>query len=307
MADPTATAVQPRNAMTTTRPAGEPGIGQEKFDSDQEAVAALIAACKSHDHAALDKLFGPSVTEFMSGDKVEDEKSFDRFVERANELVKLEQKDDNTSFIDIGKDAYPFPIPLTRLANGKWFFDTEAGKKEILARRIGGNELEAIKVCRAYVEAQREYASEDRDGSGVMKYAQHIISTSGKDGLYWTAGPDEEQSPFGPIIAQATEEGYMPGDTAHKPQPYHGYIFKILTSQGPDAPGGRYSYVINGNMIAGFALVAAPVEYGNSGVYTFIISHSGILYQKDLGPNTTILVRGMKEYNPDKTWDKVAD
>ena len=197
-----------RNA--DTRPAGEPGVGQQQFDSDALAAAALVAAAKARDRVALDHIFGPSVTEFISGDKVEDEKAFDRFVKNASEHLELEKKDAKTSFIDIGKDNWPFPIPLTRLPNGKWFFDTEAGKQEILARRIGANELETIKVCRAYVEAQREYASADRDGSGVLKYAQHFMSHNGKDGLYWVAAPGEEESPFGPLVAQATLEGYTP-------------------------------------------------------------------------------------------------
>jgi hypothetical protein len=297
----------PKNPQAAlTRPAGEPGVGQQQFDSDDLAAAALVTAAKAHDNDALHQIFGPSVGEFVSGDKVEDEKAFDHFVASASDNLKLEKKDGNTSVIDIGKDNYPFPIPITRLANGKWFFDTEAGRNEILARRIGANELETIDVCRAYVEAQREYASEDRDGSGVLQYAQHAISKNGHDGLYWDAGPDEEQSPFGPLIAQADLEGYSPQAGAG-PHPYHGYVYKILKAQGPAAPGGEYNYVINGNMIAGFALVAGPTDYGVSGVYTFIISHSGKLYQKDLGPNTADIVRAMKEYNPDSTWSLVAE
>jgi hypothetical protein len=290
------------------RPAGEPGAGQQQFDTDDQAAAALIAAAKARDHDALNRMFGPSVTEFVSGDKVEDEKSFDHFVKKAGEHLELEKKDANTSFIDIGKDNWPFPIPLTRLSNGKWFFDTEAGKREILARRIGANELETISICRDYLEAQREYASVDRDGSGVLQYAQHFISRHGKDGLYWAAAPGEDESPWGPEVAQATLEGYTPGKKdGHGPHPYHGYVYRILTRQGPAAPGGKYDYVINGNMIAGFALAACPTEYGTSGVMTFIISHQGKLYQKDLGPQTTEIVRNMKEYNPDSGWTLVPD
>ena len=297
----------PVNAAAT-RPAGEPGVGQDRFDTDDKGAAALVAAVKAHDHAALDKIFGPSIKEFVTGDKVEDEKAFDKFVQDASEHLELEKKDGNTSVIDIGKDNWPFPIPLTRLPSGKWFFDTEAGAQEILDRRIGGNELETINVCHAYVEAQREYASADRDGSGVLKYAQHFISHNGKDGLYWPAAPGEDESPFGPIIAQATEEGYAPGkkDSA-SPQPYYGYIYHILTRQGSAAPGGQYDYVINGNMIAGFALVAYPVDYGKSGIMTFIISHQGKLYQKDLGPKTADSARAMTEYNPDSSWTLVNE
>jgi hypothetical protein len=291
-----------------TRPAGEPGVGQMQFDTGDQAAAALVAAAKARDRDALDKIFGPSVTEFITGDKVEDEKAFDRFTQNASDHLELEKKDASCSIIDIGKDNWPFPIPLTRLSSGKWFFDTEAGKQEILARRVGANELETIKVCRAYVEAQREYASEDRDGSGVLKYAQHFISHNGKDGLYWEAAAGEEESPFGDLVAQATMEGYTPGKKdGSGPHPYHGYIYHILTRQGPAAPGGEYDYVINGNMIAGFALVACPVEYGKSGVMTFIISHQGKLYQKDLGANTTEVVSDLKEYNPDSSWTLVAE
>jgi len=294
------------NALT--RPAGEPGVGQQQFDTDAQAAAALVAAAKARDHDALHNIFGPSVTEFISGDKVEDEKSFDRFVKNAGEHLELEKRDATTSCIDIGKDNWPFPIPITRLPNGKWFFDTEAGKQEVLARRIGGNELETITVCHAYLEAQREYASADRDGSGVLKYAQRFMSRNGKDGLYWAAAPGEEESPFGEFIAQATFEGYTPGaNNSPGPHPYHGYVYHILTGQGAAAPGGKYNYIINGNMIAGFALVACPVEYGTSGAVTLIISHQGKLYQKDLGPKTTDIVRSMKEYNPDSSWTLVTD
>jgi hypothetical protein len=290
------------------RPAGEPGVGQQQFDTDDLAAAALVTAAKARDRDALDHIFGPSVSEFVSGDEVEDEKAFDRFVKNAGDHLELEKRDATTSFIDIRKDNWPFPIPVTRLANGKWFFDTEAGKQEILARRIGANQLETIKVCRAYLEAQREYASVDRDGSGVLKYAQHFISKHGRDGLYWEAGPDEEESPFGPLVAQATMEGYTPGKKdGPGPQPYHGYVYHILTRQGYAAPGGKYDYVINGNMIAGFALVAGPTEYGVSGVMTFIISHQGKLYQEDLGSKTTDIVRTMKEYNPDSSWTLVVN
>ena len=295
-------------ANPMTRPAGEPGVGQQQFDSDIQAANALVLACKNRDHDALQAIFGPSLNEFISGDKVADEKAYDTFVQNAAEKLQMETRNNKLAFINLGKDGWPFPIPLTRLPSGKWFFDTEAGKEEILDRRIGANELETIKVCRAYVEAQREYASEDRDGSGVLKYAQRFISHNGKDGLYWEAAANEEESPLGSLVAQATLEGYTPGKTqASEPHPYHGYVFHILTRQGPDAPGGKYDYIINGNMIAGFALVAAPIEYGKSGVMTFIISHQGKLYQKDLGPETTAAARAMSEYNPDKSWSLVTD
>jgi len=288
-----------------TRPSGEPGVGQQQFDSDNQAASALLTAVKAEDTDALGRIFGPSVHEFVTGDKVEDGKAFANFVKNASEHMELEKLSDHSSSIDIGTDKWPFPIPLTRLSNGKWFFDTEAGKQEILDRRIGANELEVIRVCRAYVEAQREYASEDRDGGGVLKYAQRLISRNGHDGLYWDAAPGEEESPFGPLVAQATLEGYTPGHNA-TPQPYHGYFFHVLTRQGPAAVGGPYSYIINGNMIAGFALVAWPSAYGASGVMTFEISHQGKLYQKDLGPNTGATAREIDAYNPDSSWTLVS-
>ncbi|MEI6210240.1 MAG: DUF2950 domain-containing protein [bacterium] len=296
----------PKSALV--RPAGEPGVGQQQFDTDDQAATALVAAAKARDHDAIRHIFGPSVTEFISSDKVEDERAFDHFVKKVNDRIELEKKDAKTSVIDIGKDKWPFPIPLTRLASGKWFFDTEAGKEEILVRRIGANELETIHVCRAYLTAQRAYASVERDGRGVLKYAQHFISKNGKDGLYWDVKPGEEESPFGPFVAQATLEGYTPGKNGCTGlKPYHGYVYRILTHQGPSTPGGEYDYVIHGNMIAGFAMVACPTEYGISGVMTFIVSHHGKVYQKDFGADTLDTVRSMKAYNTDSSWTLVTD
>ena len=193
--------------------------------------------------------------------------------------------------------------------DGKWYFDTVAGETEILARRIGANELDAIALCHTYVDAQREYASADRDGTGVLKYAQRLKSKDGaKDGLYWANEKDAGVSPFGPFIAEATEEGYAPISGSHKsPTAYHGYYFHVLKEQGPAAPGGAYSYLINDNMIAGFALVAYPAEYGKSGIMSFIVSHNGKVYQQDLGKQTDALGQAMKVYNPDKNWTPVKD
>jgi hypothetical protein len=191
--------------------------------------------------------------------------------------------------------------------DGKWFFDTEAGKTEILARRIGEDELDTIDVCRQYVQAQREYASKDRDGSDVLKFAQRILSTPGNmDGLYWSATPDQGQSPLGHFFAAAATQGYEQ-TAGHPHEPYHGYHFRVLKKQGSAAPGGTYDYVINGNMIAGFALVAFPADYESSGIMTFIVNQNGKVYQKDLGPNTTELARQMAEYNPEDSWTLVKD
>jgi hypothetical protein len=291
----------------STQTIGQPGEGQALFDSDDQAAAALVDAAKARDKDAMHHVFGPASKELVSGDPVQDNNGFQSFATHAGERLRLEKKDANTSILYIGNQDWPFPIPLVRTASGKWFFDTAAGLQEILARRIGANELETIQVCRAYVEAQREYASKDRDGDGVLQYAPRLVSHPGtKDGLYWPADPSQEQSPFGPLAAQAAIEGYD-NSKALVRQPYHGYHFHILTRQGSAAPGGAYNYVINGRMIAGFALVACPDQYGNSGVMTFIVSHQGKVYQKDLGPNTRKIVKKMTEYNPDATWTLVKD
>jgi hypothetical protein len=295
------------SAQTPEQAPGAPGQGQLVFASDDEADKALLSAVKDQDHDKVHQILGPAWKELVSGDKVEDGNAFKEFAQHAAEQSRLQKKDATTSILYVGKDDWPFPIPIAQSPDGKWFFDTEAGKGEILARRIGANELDTIEVCKAYVQAQRQYASKDRDGNGVLKYAQRILSTPGKmDGLYWSVNPGQEQSPFGPLMAQAEMEGYE--QTAGQPhEPYHGYHFRILRAQGSAAPGGKYDFVINGNMIAGFALVAFPAEYGSSGIMTFIVSHQGKLYQKDLGPQTEDTARGMKEYNPDSSWTLVGN
>jgi hypothetical protein len=286
---------------------GSPGPGQPLYASAQDALNALMAAVKAQDHEQVHLILGPAWKELISGDKVEDANAFNEFAHRAAESTRLQKQTDTTSIIRVGKDDWPFPIPVTETPAGKWFFDTEAGKTEILARRIGENELDAIEVCRAYVEAQREYAAKDRDGSDVLKYAQRIQSTPGKmDGLYWSAAPGQEQSPFGHFFAVAATQGYGQ-TTGHPHQPYHGYHFRVLKRQGSAAPGGRYDYVVNGNMVAGFALVAFPADYEASGIMTFIVNQRGKVYQKDLGSGTTELARRMTEYNPDEGWTLVKD
>ena len=297
----------PQPAPTLAQAAGAPGKGQPLFASDAEASKAMLAAVKAHDHEQVHLLLGPAWKELVSGDKVEDTNAFNEFVHRADERTRLQKQDATTSIVYVGNDDWPFPIPITKTAEGKWFFDTEAGKTEILTRRIGENELETILVCRAYVEAQREYAGKDRDGSDVLKFAQKIISTPGKmDGLFWSVTPGQEQSPFGHLFATAATQGYE--QTTGRPhEAYHGYHFRVLMRQGAAAPGGKFDYVINGNMIAGFALVAYPADYEASGIMTFIVNQRGKVYQKDLGPRTTELGRHMTEYNPDSGWTLVKD
>ena len=205
----------------------------------------------------------------------------------------------------LGEAHWPFPISLAKKGD-QWFFDTVAGKEEILNRRIGHNEISALEICRAYVKAQREYMQKDYDGNGVMEYAQRLQSTPGKrDGLYWEMTPGEEESPFGPLVTAACEEGYSQKNLSaspHKHDPFHGYLFRILTKQGRNAPGGKYNYVINGHMLAGFAFLAYPAEWGNTGVMTFIVNQQGKVYQKNLGEKTTNLARKIDAYDPDETW-----
>jgi hypothetical protein len=302
-------------AGPTTQLAGTPGANQQTFASDEDAVKALLAALSLEDKdkrkETMRGIFGPAAQDLASGDPVEDAASFKTFIARATAKTRLEKQADALSILHIGNEDWPFPIPIVKTADGKWFFDTAAGTEEILARRIGANELATIQVCRAYVLAQRQYAGKDRDGSEVLKYAQHFHSRPGKkDGLYWPAAAGEEQSPFGPLVAEASAKGYFgerPAGQPAGPRPFQGYFFHTLTRQGPDVPGGRYDYVINGNMIAGFALIAWPAKYGSSGVMTFVVNHQGKVYQKDLGPNTDQIARRITEYNPDASWKLVKD
>jgi hypothetical protein len=278
---------------------------QEKsFATPEEAVKALTAAVEPKDTNALNEIFGPELRDLVSADAVQASNRFVIFARRISEKVKLARPSDDRVILEIGNDAWPFPIPLVR-RGGQWSFDTEAGKEEILNRRIGMNELGTIRVCHAYVDAQREYASEAHDGDEVLQYAQHLRSNPGKhDGLYWQAAEGEEVSPFGPLIAEARGEGYQKTSKimTDAPAPYHGYYFKILTRQRRHASGGKYNYIINGRMIAGFALVAWPAEWGNSGIMTFIVNQQGTVYEKCFGPKTSSITRAMTAYDPDPTW-----
>ncbi len=281
---------------------------QKTFPTPEAAVKALAAAANARDTNTLAAIFGPSVGDIVSPDKVQAENELAHFSDALNRSNYLDRVDQDRYTLETGEDRWPFPIPIVR-TNNVWIFDTAAGKDEIINRRIGRNELDALKSVRGYVDAQREYAGKDHSGNEVLKYAQKILSSPGaRDGLYWPTADDGEISPLGPLVATAQEEGYRePEASQTPPQPYHGYYFKILTSQGPNAPGGKYDYVINGNMIGGFALVAWPASYGDSGVMTFIVNQQGKVYQKDLGPNTASLAKNMKEYNPDKSWKLSPD
>jgi len=280
---------------------------QRTFASPEDAIQVLSDATKAGDHVALHDIFGPGHKDLITGDKVEDEANFARFSKAIAQMCNPTHQGDDKIILNLGAENWPFPIPLVKKDN-RWFFDTDAGKEEIINRHIGEDELNTIGVCRTYVDAQRQYASKDRDGSDVLKYAQKLKSTPGtKDGLYWETAADEEVSPLGALVAEAREEGYSAKKSGEGPRPFHGYVFTILTKQGAAAPGGKYSYIINGNMIGGFAIIAYPIKWSDSGVMTFIISHQGKLYQRNLGPKTAEMVKAISEYNPDKRWTPVSE
>jgi hypothetical protein len=278
---------------------------QQAFDSAKAAAEGLFQACKDNDTTALVRMFGARYAEALKKLDVEEEKQHRHHLwQQSQEFTKLLEKAPDRVEIVVGKTPWAFPVPITKGSRG-WVFNTDEGFKELLARRIGENELNAIDVCRTFPIAQLEYAVADRDGDEVREYAQRFGSSSGKrDGLYWETKADsaESLSPLGEFLARA-EVGA--GGSPSAGAPYMGYYFKILTRQGSNPPGGKYDYVINGNMIAGFALLAWPAEYRSSGVKTFLISHQGTLYEQDLGPDTTKLAQEITEYNPDKTWSVV--
>jgi Protein of unknown function (DUF2950) len=278
-------------------------LAQETFKTPEAAAAALLAAAKSGDHKAALKVFGPDGEQIISsGDPVNDTNQRNKFVDAYNAKHDIERDGGNAQLI-IGDKDWPFPVPLIKKAGG-WHFDTAAGLGEILARRIGHDELDTMQTCLAYVDAQNDYAQFSHTTTGSAAYAQRFISQEGKkDGLYWPTQPGEDPSPLGDLVADATEQGYqVSGGRA----PYHGYYYKILTGQGAAAAGGAYDYVVNGNMIGGFALVAYPAAYRNSGVMTFIVNQDGIVFQKDLGPDTAKLAEAITAFNPDSTWQKVT-
>jgi len=281
--------------------------GEQQFATPDAAVGALETAAKNRDTNAMHTIFGPAGRDLVSPDTVQAKQDFETFMKRLSEKTELVRRSESNCVLQLGADAWPFPIPLVK-TDGDWRFDTEAGRQEVLNRRVGRNELGALAVCRAYVDAQREYAGKDRDGDEVLEYAQRLRSTPGShDGLYWPLRAGDEQSPLGPLIAAARVEGYrrQARIMTDEPSPYHGYYFKILTKQSKHAPGGKYDYVTNGHMIGGFALVAWPAEWGNSGVMTFIVNQQGKIYQKNFGPGTAALARAMRRYDPDSSWSVV--
>jgi hypothetical protein len=292
-------------SMPQEKPSGTPPPDQKTFATPQEAADAFIKATETFDTSALKQILGPQGEDlFSSEDPVRDKNIATEFAAKARQKnsITIDPKNPGRAVLVVGNDNFPMAIPIVK-RNGAWLFDTQAGRQEILYRRIGSNELDAIEICRGYVDAQQEYALERHDGSQVNQYAQRVISTPGKhDGLVWR-NPDESLG--GPIaegIADALQQGY-----AEKSKPYHGYFFKILKGQGAAAPLGRMDFVVEGAMIGGFALAAAPAQYRVTGVKTFIVGYDGVVYQKDLGPDTLKIFQSMELYNPDKTWQPTDD
>jgi len=282
---------------------GTQALAQQSFATPEDAVSALVDAAKAENQERIAEVLGPGGQDVAkSGDNVADRNAREKFLAEYDAKHALELEGDGTQTLIIGEDDWPFPIPLVN-KDGQWQFDTKAGINEILARRVGKNELSAIQVCLAYVQAQNEYAALDPMGNG-RAYARRIVSRKGKkDGLYWPTQVGQEPSPLGDLAASASAEGYRVGA---RPIPYHGYFYRILTKQGAGAEGGAYDYLAKGRMIGGFALIAFPAEYGNSGIMTFMVNHDGTVFQKDLGPRTARLAARIDSYAPDGTWTKVG-
>jgi len=296
----------PMMAMAQAQPATKTApAGPKGFDTPQQAADALIKAAGDFNVPELLAILGPDGHDLVeSADPVEDKNNAQAFAKEAEakNSIEIAKSNPNRATLIVGTEEWPAPIPIVK-KSGKWYFNTKEGRQEILFRRIGANELDAITVCRGFVSAQREYASEIHDDSGVNQYAQKIISTPGKqDGLFWKNADGTPDGPIGEAVADALAEGYTAGKSG-----FHGYYFKVLKGQGPAAPMGKLDYVIEGIMIGGFALVAVPAEYRVTGVKTFLVSNDGVVYQKDLGPDSLNIVKAMELYNPDKTWQVTDD
>jgi hypothetical protein len=279
-------------------------VKQKTFSSAEEAVTALVTAARNNDDKEVSAIFGADAKDLLfSGDKVADKQRRENWIAKYDEQNKL-VPEGNSMVLVIGKNNWPFPIPVAKKGD-TWFFDTKKGKEEVLNRRIGENELFTIQTCLAIVDAQREYAMKDRDGDNLHEYAEKFASDPGKkNGLYWETKEGAEPSPLGELLVKAKSEGYSKKGTKGNPVPYHGYYYKILKAQGKNAPGGAYDYVVKGSMLGGFAVVAWPAKYGNSGVMSFIVNHDGMVYQKNLGKDTAKIAKSMTKYDPDKTWIK---
>src|SRR6266508_4305554 len=293
----------PEQKQESTPSASQPQ--QKQFDTPKEAADALIQVAANFDPAAAKEILGPDSEDIVaSEDPVQDKNRAQEFAAKAKEKssIEIDKKDPKRAILLVGNDDFPLPIPVVK-RKGKWSFDTKVGREEILNRRIGGNELNAIQICRGFVEAQKEYAAEKHDDSKVNQYAQHILSTPGKhDGLAWKNQDGSWEGPVGEEVAKALEQGYT-----DQGKPYHGYYFKVLKKQGPAAPGGEIDFVVGGTMIGGFGLAAAPAEYRVTGVKTFMVGPDGVAYEKDLGPDTLKTFQAMDSFNPDKTWKVTED
>jgi len=280
-------------------------VKQKGFATPEEAVKAFAAAMQSNDERELLSIFGPTEKELISsGDPVRDKRQREMFISDYDRKNSITQEGAKMVLI-IGEKDWPFPIPLVRKGD-QWFFDTKAGKEEILNRRIGENELSTVQTLLAVVDAQREYAIKDRDKDGLRAYAEKFRSDPGKkNGLYWETKEGEQPSPLGELVADARAEGYTRDGTKQGPMPFHGYYYRMLKKQGKHAHGGAFDYVVKNKMIGGFAVVAYPAVYGSSGVMTFVVNHEGVVYEKDLGKNTAKTAKAMTSFDPDKTWKKV--
>ena len=300
-------APEKKEAAAKPEAQGTPQTDQKEFDTPKQAADALIQVAANLDVAAAKEILGPDGEDIVaSEDPVMDKNRATEFANKAKEKtsVELDKKNPNHAILLVGNDDFPLPIPIVK-QKGKWFFDTKVGREEILNRRVGANELNAIEICRGFVEAQHEYAQEKHDDSKVNQYAQRIISTPGKhDGLAWQNADGTWEGPVGEDVAKALEQGYS---NPSQPQPYHGYYFKVLKEQGSAAPMGEMDFVVGGAMIGGFALAAAPAEYRVTGVQSFIVGPDGVVYEKDLGPDTVKTFQSMDRYNPDKTWKVTED
>ena len=277
---------------------------QRSFASPEAGINALVEAVKSNDQKLLRAILGPHSRKLVSsGDEVADTQRREAFVTEYNEANRIVVDNDARATLVIGDDEWPMPIPLVK-SGSRWRFDSTQGEKEILVRRIGANELAAIQVCLAIVDAEHEYAAQVRAGDGVLQYAARFVSTPGnRDGLYWEAQANEQPSPLGPLLAAAANEGY-PNSESRALAPYHGYYYKLLTSQGADAPGGAYDYFVRGKLIGGFAILAYPARYGASGIMSFMVNYEGAVYEKNLGRNSAAVAAGLSSFNPDSTWTR---
>jgi hypothetical protein len=281
-------------------------VPQRDFASAEEAVEALVSAARSIDARAVLEVLGEEAEPVVSsGDDVQDRSSRERFLEAYDEAHTLDARAEDVMTLEVGADGWPFPFPIVQ-RDGRWRFDSAAGVEEVLSRRVGANELATIQSMLAFVDAQREYYALNPESDALMHYAQRLISTEGrKDGLYWRTSGDAAPSPLGEEFAQARAEGYFIDDVS-KATPFHGYVYRLLTSQGPNAPGGAYDYIVADRMLGGFALIAAPAEYGSSGVMTFLVNHDGVVYSKDLGVDTASAALAIESFDPDQSWKREA-